>query len=342
MKLLLVFAVALVCATAALGYNRNVILEATYQYDQDSCAYPYASQTLDNIVWNEYPGRAIAIVWHISGGDYLYSTDGNNKMEQYPPPYEDGYFAPWLWVDGVSTTSTFLFWENYVDDEINLTTPVGITLEGNYDNPSRTGTVAAEFLNTSGSDITANAYFVVTEDSVVSDQPNGDTLNNHVCREYIPDANGTSVTVPAGSTDSLGEDFTLDPSWNSGRCNMICYLQVPPPPVESSLPVYQGVLVPLRSWGAGIAESRVTPLPREMTVGPNPSRGLVSLTLSGHASPQEVRVADISGRLVESVSIPASSSRTMHQIDLRSLADGVYFVSLASSPATTKKIVVQR
>ena len=260
------------------------------------------------------------------------------KWRQYPPPYNGGFATPWCWVDGKNASYIYSYWESYVTDALAIPADVQINLSGSYDPSTQTGQVQAEFVNSSSSSITANAYFVVTEDSVNYRGPNNDPWHNHVCRDYIPDQNGTSVTIPENGQDTLVQSFTLDSGWNLDRCNMVVYLQNPTVQPDSSKPMYQGALIPIAQL-TGISEEKPKKIISDLQIAPNPCKGMLQINLKPNTQ-NVLQLRDIAGRIIKQV--PVSTGNEIIQLDLHKFSNGIYFVSLADSPTARYKIVLNK
>lgn len=219
-------------------------------------------------------------------------------MELYPPPDGGAYPTPWLWLDGRSRGWEYQYWRGYVEAQMAAPADVGITLDGSFDPGSRTGNARAVFTNSSGQAITANARMALTEDSVYYFGTNGDYWHNHVCRDYLPDENGTTVALAPGGSDTVLQSFTLEDSWDAARCNIVVYLQGTELQPDSSLTVHQGGIAPVLSF-SGAVEPRPT-LARRLSVrvSPNPCRTGCVFTMAGVAREGSVTIYAADGRLV--------------------------------------------
>jgi hypothetical protein len=176
---------------------------------------------------------------------------------------------------------------------------VQVNIAGSYNPGNRQGEAVVLMLNSSGAPIGASAFVVITEDSINYNGPNGDPWHNHVCRDYVPDQNGTAVAIPAGGSDTLTMPFVLDPAWNEARCNVLVYLQGALQP-DSTRPTYNAGLVPVLSM-TGVQEPALVPgRPVALSAAPNPCRENVrfSFNLAGGADYRfELYAPD--GRLLE-------------------------------------------
>lgn len=280
----------------------------------------------------------MAIQWHISSSYPLHNAEGRLKWRQYPPPYNGGYATPWCWVDGKNASYIYYYWEDYVNSALMIPADVQINLTGTYNTETRIGQVQAEFVNSSSSSISANAYFVITEDSLYYVGPNGDPWHNHVCRDYIPDQNGTSVTIPENGQDTLTQSFTLDSGWNVEKCNMVVYLQDPTIQPDSSKITFQGATIKIAQL-TGISEEKPKNIISDLRIAPNPCKGILEINLKPSTS-NVLQLRDVAGRILKQVSVSASDE--LVQLDLNKFSNGIYFVSLANNPTARYKIVLNK
>ncbi len=251
----------------------------------------------------DYQGRVAPIQWHMVYGLPLYSAEGWSKWWTYPPPYAGGYVTPWLWVDGKSRGSDYGAWTGYVSDQLLVPSDVGLTHVGTtYYPATRDGQVRVECHNGGVTAIDAALQVVITEDSCYYLGTNGDPWHNHVCRNYLPDHHGTSVTLAAGASDTVTLSYLLDTAWVEERVKLVVYLQNMIPQSDSSMPCYQGLIGNVLDY-VGVEENKLTGRRGlSVSVGPNPCRTGCAFVLSGAAA-RDARIAIYSpdGRLVKSV-----------------------------------------
>jgi hypothetical protein len=214
---------------------------------------------------------------------------------------------------------------------------VGVNLSGSYDPGLHSGAIHMEFANSASSPLTARALVALTEDSIYYPATNGDVWHNHVLRDYVPDQNGTMVTIPALGQDTLTMSFVLDTSWDAARCNVVVYLQNPTLQPDSSKPVLQGGIVPVMQLSAVRDERRVGTAAQELTVFPNPCHGI--LQVRNGSARQAVMIRDASGRAVKELELGAGARAS---IDLFASPDGVYFVSTRGRANQSAKFLLTR
>jgi hypothetical protein len=269
-------------------------------------------------IWTQNPGRLAAVQWNANSSYPLFRREAWDKWHLYPPPMNNAYYYPWLWVDGASRGFNYNTWPAAVAAALAVPTDVGLSIDGTtYDPLGRTGVVLAECHNGSADTIVAALQVVVTEDSIVYRGPNGDSLHNHVCRDYVPTHLGTPVTLAPGATDTLLVPFALDSTYRAEQCDLVVWLQNMMVQPDSSMPCYQGASANVLDY-VGVADRRGLAVGR-LRVAPNPARGRVSVQLAG---PGPVQVYDPAGRLVRAV----ESSGGAASVSLQGLRPGVYVV----------------
>ena len=294
---------------------------------------------LDSVCQN-IPGAVAPIEWHTSSSYPLYSAEAHAKWYLYPPPYGGSYATPWLWADGVSRGYDPYAWGGYIVDAMLVPSDFAITHIGTtYDTVSRNGQVQVQCYNTGADTVNAALQFVITEDSCYYVGPNGDPWHNHVCRDYVPDQNGTSVTLAGGATDTVTLSYSLDASWVKEKVRLVLYLQNMSVQPDSSMPCYQGIASNVTDYTGVQEPSRLySDGDIWVQVGPNPCRTGCEFTLSGAAA-HGARIALYSpdGRLVgnvQAVGNRASWSRN-------GVSRGVYLYRVTSGTATAEgKLVV--
>lgn len=289
----------------------------------------------------DYEGYVAAVQWHVSSSYPLHSPEGRLKWRMYPPPYNGGYATPWLWVDGRQRGYIYSQWPNYVSQRVAVPTPVSLGIFGSYEQGTRTGTVQAVIQNDSSAAITARVSVVITEDSLNYTGPNGDPWHNHVCRDYVPDQNGTVVTIPAGAADTVEVPFTIQSGWNEAKCKLVVYAQSTTMLADSSYPAFQAGSEEVLQL-VGLEEAgRVMPELVGLRAVPSVSRGRTEFRFSVAAgTPYDVSVYSLDGSLVRELRGTATGA-TRVPADLRTLARGVYVYRLAAgSAAASGKLVV--
>ena len=117
------------------------------------------------------------------------------------------------------------FGEGAVAQRLAVSSPLTISLTGTYNSGNRQGSVRAHVVNTSTGTVSGTLHFVVTENGIPYTAPNGERIFNNVMRDMLPDANGQSISVPAGGTLDTARAFTLGSGWVADSCNLVVFVQ---------------------------------------------------------------------------------------------------------------------
>jgi hypothetical protein len=294
---------------------------------------------LDQVV-EANPGIVAHVEWHTVNTYAPYCAEGRSKWFLYPPPYQGGYATPWLWVDGKSRSYQYSSWQNYIYDQMLVPSDVSLNHVGTtYDPASRTGQLQVECYNGGTTSITAALQFAITEDSVHFTGPNGDPWHNGVCRDYVPNQNGTALTLGAGVTDTVPLSFALDSTWVESKVKLVVYLQNMTAQADSSEPVYQGLVGNVLDFVPGVEESRlVAGRDLRVSVSPNPCRTGCEFALSGAAANgARITVYTPDGRLVSSLQTVANRVSWSRA----GVARGIYLYRVNAGTATAEgKLIV--
>jgi hypothetical protein len=178
---------------------------------------------------------------------------------------------------------------------------------------------------------------VITEDSLNYTGPNGDAWHNGVCRDYVPNQNGTTVTLPAGGYDTVTVSYTLQPTWVEEKVKLVVYLQKTTL-AGDTLATYQGVSGNVLSF-TGVEESKLLAArDLRVSVSPNPCRTGCEFTLSGAAARgARITVYTPDGRLVSSLQTEANRASWSRAGASR----GIYLYRVNAGTATAEgKLVV--
>jgi hypothetical protein len=287
------------------------------------------------------PGIIAHVEWHTVASYLPYNAEGRAKWFLYPPPYQGGYATPWLWVDGKSRGYQYSSWSNYIYDQILVPSDVSLTHVGTTYNPAtRTGQVQVECYNAGTIPIISAALQVaITEDSIHYTGPNGDSIHNDVCRDYVPNQSGTTLTLGPGATDTVTVTYSLDSSWVEAKVKLVVYLQNMTAQADSSMPCYQGVVGNVLDFVPGVEESKLLAArDLRVSVSPNPCRTGCEFTLSGAAARgAQITVYTPDGRLVSSLQTAANRVSWSRA----GVSRGIYLYRVNAGTATAEgKLVV--
>ncbi len=292
---------------------------------------------LDQITEN-HPGQVAHLEWHVNSSyPLLYCAEALSKWFVYPD--EGGYYYyGTLYVDGKSLYRNSGSWDSYVSDRLQVSSDVSLTHVGTtYDPSTRNGQVQVECYNSGSDSISAVLQIAIAEDSVRFRGPNGDSIHNGVCRDYVPNQNGTSVTLPAGGYDTVTVSYSVEPMWMDRNVNLVVYLQKKNLEGDT-LATYQGSTAKLLDF-TGVEESKLLAArDLRVAVSPNPCRAACEFNLSGAAAQHaRITVYTPDGRLVSAQDAPANRAIWSRA----GLPRGIYLYRVNAGTATAEgKLVV--
>lgn len=287
---------------------------------------------------------------HIRSGYPLYCAEALQRMYTYRPPYNGGYATPWLWYDGDQHGSyTYSLWQSKIVTRMNQPAPVTVTMWGDYSVTAGTGTINAQFRNDGATTLSGRVLFVITEDSLYdSSAPNGDLWHNQVARDYIPNQNGQSVSIPAGDSVTVIYPFTIQAGWDENRCDIITFIQDTQFQADSTKEVWQGGIKPVMEL-VGVEEDKSEVVPVSMvSAAPNPCIKNTTFSFELPISTNyRIDIYDVSGRRVKTLQGIAHTTQESVVWDITNeqgsrISAGVYMYRFESDVLSTSgKIVVR-
>lgn len=279
---------------------------------------------------------------HIGSGYPLYSAEAYSRWHYYPPPYYSGgawyYATPWLWYDGNPHGSyTYSTWQSKITTRMNQPANVTITMSGAYNPSTRRGYIQTQYRNDSNVTLAnVRAVRVITEDSIYYSAPNGDVWHNHVVRDYLPNQNGSIITINAGATYTITDTFTLNATWVAAKCQAVSWLQSEIQLADSTKPIFQGGIKNFSELP--IEEIEINPLPSSLVWAiPNPCAAATEFVLPLRpGEPYTIFIHDVAGREINHLSGIAAMDhgRITWNLTDRSgsrVPSGVYLFRFASS-----------
>ena len=285
---------------------------------------------------------------HVVNNAYgMYCAEALQRMYYYPPPQAGSYYTPYLWYDGHKGTTSYTTWWTKVVNRMALPAPVTVTMWGDWDPGTSTGTVYAQFRNDSTATLNGAVNFVVTEDSIYRTTPY-EQWHNHVARDYLPTHVGESVSIPAGDSVTLSRSFTLNTAWNADRIQFVSWIQNPVlNPTDSTKEIWQGAMLDIAQLG--IAEYTGTGVAAtNITAAPNPCVNSTRFAFTLESGERyQISIFDVSGRRVRTLDGRANGSAETVEWDLRNetgnrVSSGVYLYRFEStSDRSTGKVVVR-
>ncbi|MGQ9665570.1 MAG: Omp28-related outer membrane protein [bacterium] len=254
------------------------------------------------------------------------------------------YFTPWLWYDGNQHGDMdYTQWESKIVSRMNQPAPLTINLDGEYSPSSNSGTLYATFKNDSNTTISGRVIIVITEDSLYYPAPNGVIWHSNVPRDYIPDNNGTGVSIPSGDSITITMSFTTHPNWNKAHCKIKTWIQSDVMQPDSTKEIWQGALVNLLELGINEQkEPKIEKLIVQTIPNPCLRKKEVFFNLPFTVK-CEIFIYDCAGREVNKVSGNTNSIRwNLKDCQNKYLNPGVYIYRVVSSDlVTTGKLIIE-
>ena len=238
---------------------------------------------------------------HIRPDYPLYCDEADARKNYYEPPHIYG----WLYYDGNRHGFTnYTTWRTLITTRMAIPAPVTITMWGDYTPCDGSGTVHVQFRNDSTDVLIGRVIMAVTEDSLYYVGPNQDTIHNYVARDYLPDENGSVISIDPGDSVIVSEPFVIDSSWVERSCRIVAWFQNDSAYADSTREVWQGSVATIGEL-IGIAEHRV--------VIPDDTVPEIPAIFSGPSVlPADgcYKILDITGRYV----------------DIKDMKPGIYFI----------------
>ncbi|MEO0074657.1 MAG: T9SS type A sorting domain-containing protein [candidate division WOR-3 bacterium] len=258
----------------------------------------------------------------------MYLLKARNRFFYLPMPGTT-YYTPWLWIDGdYSAGSSYSNWENLILQRAAVESRINARIWGDYNQATRTGTIYVRFISDTVTTLQHNVLFVITEDSIYRQTPNGDQWHNHVARDYLPDHIGTPVTLNYQDSITVSYPFSIASGWVESRVEIIAMIQ-DPMNVNITKRINQGAKIKLLDLNlTGVEEpnqSKINNYP--ISVSPNPAHNQVWFTFAlNQGSKYKITIFDISGRNVKTISGVTRSNNESVKCDFsNSVSAGAYF-----------------
>ena len=196
-------------------------------FTSTTCDPCHASGLVLDSLADLYSGSFVLIRYHVwwppPGDDpfFLANVDENTTRNEY----YNNFFAPQLFLDGILNAGRdHSLWGALLSERIELHSQIDLTLF-NSRNGSQ-GTVTADVVSCSDlSDRNLAIHFVLTEDEVQFQAPNGKNIFYQVMRDMLPDAGGERITLLPQVRNQVSRDYELKSGWNPSRMNMVVFIQ---------------------------------------------------------------------------------------------------------------------
>ena len=296
-----------------------------------------------------HPDDFAPIVYHLGDTDPFYNynpTENENRVFWYPPHPDGYYYTPYAWIDGIIRGGYYYnSWWSMVASRHSDSSPLEITLYGNFDEPTLTGNLeititAVEPIYWDG----LKLRIALTEDSVYYRAPNGTNWHNYTMRDMIstPDtANGTPISITQGETVVLNQEFSCPLPLRLDYCKLVVWVQAD----NSGKEILQTARIRVNDLYTSIDD--IAELPLEFNLDqnyPNPFNARTTIDYNLKSETQvKLDIFDLSGRQVAALENGIQSAGN-HQIvwdgtdsNGNSVSSGVYFYRLSTGDRSLTK-----
>ncbi len=290
------------------------------------CGYcPGAAMGADDLVAN---GKQVGVIEYHGGDDYE-TPEATARLESYYGI--TGY--PTAWFDGVITvvggSATQTMYPTYLPKyETRIAIPSLFTMSAEYYNTGSNNyqvVIDAEMISEYpwlDNDIVIQA--VLTESEIPENWGVMDEVN-FVCRDMIPDQNGTDTDFGGSSTQTLTLDFTIPTSYEMQHLELIVFIQD-----NDTKEVLQANFAEYITGIENIIDEN------EIAVYPNPANDIVNVTSGREIT--NVKVYNNTGQLVSNKQVNSN----FYQLNTSQFDAGIYLFQIESNEGvTSKRIIIQ-
>ncbi|MEO8209901.1 MAG: T9SS type A sorting domain-containing protein [bacterium] len=228
LSLLALFSFVIFQMNTANAGDRKVLVE---RFTSSTCVpCRNANPILEAFLSSADPNKLAHISYHMNwpapGNDPMYLINPNDNNARRTA-YGVNAIPDWFFDGVINVDISSGALQAAYDQRINTLSPVTIivseTVSG--DNVTVKADIYCEgFLPNPNVTI----QFAVIEETVYYNGPNGETFYNGVMRRFLPNANGTQVTMLPGSRFTLEYSYVKDPSWNPALIKNLVFVQAPP------------------------------------------------------------------------------------------------------------------
>ncbi|MBC8374977.1 MAG: VCBS repeat-containing protein [FCB group bacterium] len=203
------------------------------------------------------PTTHTQINYHMSwpGTDPFYnfnSADGTARQGYY-----NVQWVPWIEIDGVTDGGSTTAWESHILANAQTTAPLAISLAGNFDYQTLSGSVLVTLDPEEGVSGNYTLQVVLVQDGLYYMGSNGYPDHENVMRDMFPSSSGTTVALEAGVQHVEVVDFFLDPSFIVDDCRLVVFVQGSDQAVLNASTGYVGDIAPLNIPNLVAASSNI-------------------------------------------------------------------------------------
>jgi len=163
--------------------------------------------------------------WWPSVSDPYYQfniTENRARVNYYGADY-----TPHLHLDGtVDGGYNSSGWNSLIRTRLNVSSPLDISITGEYDPITRQGSITATVLATAPVNYSnLKLRIAIVESDIGWQAPNGTFWHNQTFRDMLPSTAGVSLTIAEGETFSYDQAFTLNSQLVDDNCEIVVFVQ---------------------------------------------------------------------------------------------------------------------
>jgi hypothetical protein len=310
------------------------------------CVYcPGAAMGAEDLIDNGYD---VAIVeYHAANGDpfeneYSIARVNYYGISGFPTAVFDGVDK---FVGGSNTQSMYQYYAPLVEARADIKSAFSIGVYGEHTNNNYDLTL--QVTKNARIPYTNMALHVVLTESGIQYSWQGQTHLEWVERLMLPDANGTTLNFSGGDIQNIELNFTLDPSWVVGECEIAAFVQnLDNKEILQATKVLVPELQPL-----GTDDDATLPLETRLVGNyPNPFNPSTTIQFSmKEDGPARLEVFNLLGQRITTL-VSGQLNAGNHTVIWNGLdsqgnetASGVYFYKLVTDDhASTRKMVLAK
>ncbi|GAB4296951.1 MAG: hypothetical protein Kow0098_20640 [Ignavibacteriaceae bacterium] len=199
---------------------------------------PPAHQVVEDYLNGPNGNRINYIFYHMIypySDDQLYweSMESSDARDEFYNPLS---FTPQGWINGIRQTGSYFNWPDTIDQRLNETSPLKITLSGSKDEFS--ALIKAEITPTGLiTDEDLVIHFIVVEDLFYVGR-NSFPDHKHVMRKMLPSPQGKAFNINTNQTEIIDQQIIIDDLWDSDSLSVVVFVQS-----TGSKRIYQSVTI---------------------------------------------------------------------------------------------------
>ena len=290
------------------------------------CQYcPGAALGADDFIAN---GKDVAVIEYHNGDNYV--NDQSNErlfyynIESYPTAIFNGTEVV---AGGNHTQSLYANYLPIYETQKAIKSAFKVEMSGDRDdNNNCTVEVKVERVGTMvASDLVLH---IAATESEISENWQGQSELNFVCRDLYPSANGSDLDFSSEDVITISVDLTLDNAWNSDHVEFVAFVQDPGTKIiKQGAKLGYDELIPVGVEDLDAASFRVFP---------NPASDVVNVEADSKIN--SVSIYNYAGATVYSAKVNELNT----SISTSDLAKGVYLIKIETENGMiNKKLIIQ-